>query len=285
MRLGRAWTNLATKRLGPFARIVPPLVLLAIVFLPLQRAVGEITHRSQIRVAVSDLLSGDKRKVVQYTLDQTASAIILRVVVVGNAHTASELERHLKDRLARLDVAAPRISIWAVPDAASVTALSHRLDEMPPPVVPEPAPQMAHRYSAELATAIRAVWPSYATGELVDLWMDLDRPDHVRLTHLGAPIGPAGVQLLARTLEPAMGKLEIVENAMLPIENVPETRFAGYRPRSSSCSARGEAACNRASRYRRRLSISGGATSNQDACVYARTRARRYRCRRSDTAA
>lgn len=177
-----------------------------------------IQHWGRVRQAVSDLLQSDEHRIVQYTLDHNASGVVVRAVVVGDARTASELDRELRDRLAKLDVDEPRISIWAVPDAASVSALAHRVDEIPPPVAPEPAPVMAHRYSSEVAKELRAVWPSSGVGAVVGISLDLDRPTHVRVTHRGDPLGVAGVQLLAHALEPTAGRLEIDEDALQPVE-------------------------------------------------------------------
>jgi uncharacterized hydrophobic protein (TIGR00271 family) len=215
-RVGQAWTSLASKRLRPIARIVPPLLLIAIVFFPLQRAVGEIQHRSVIRQAVSELLGSAKRRVVQYTLDHTSRGVIVRVVVLGDSHTASDLEQVLRDRLARLDVKNPTLSVWAVPDAASVSALAHRIDDLPPPVAQEPVADTVHRYSADLAGVIRRVWPN-TSGVLVGVELDLDHPDHVHVTHLGTALGPSGLTLLASAIEPHAGPVSITEDAFDPI--------------------------------------------------------------------
>lgn len=222
VRVGRAWSRIAAKRLGPFARVVPPLVLLGAVFVPLERAVGEIKHRGAIRAAVASLLDGDKRRVVQYKLDHTTSAVILRAVVVGDAQTASDLETELRRRLGHLDVDKPRISVWAVPDASAISDLSHRVDELPPPVSAEPATKVAHRYSTEVASILREAWPKVGTGALVGISLDLDRPERVRVTHLGAPLGAAGTQLLARAIEARTGHLEIEEDALESIEAPPD---------------------------------------------------------------
>lgn len=217
-RLGQAWSRRAVPTLGPFARLVPPLALLALVYVPLHRAVGEIKHRGQVRQAVVELLEGEKQRIVRYTIDHDARGVSVRAVVVGDPSTASELDRELRTRLAGVGAANPRISVWAVPDAGMVSALAHRVDELPPPVTPEPAPATAHRYSSELARQIRDVWPQSGTGALLAAWLDLERPTHVHVAHLGAPLGAAGVQLLARALAPAAGAIEIAEDPLVPVE-------------------------------------------------------------------
>lgn len=79
-------------------------------------------------------------------------------------------------------------------------------------------PATVHRYSTEVSKLLRDAWPGAGTGELIGVWLDLDRADRVRVVHLGAPIGAAGTQLLARVLEPAVGRLEIEEDALSPVE-------------------------------------------------------------------
>lgn len=233
-RLGQAWSQRAVPTLGPFARIVPPLALLALVYVPLHRAVGEIKHRGEVRQAVADLFESEKQRIVRYTLDHDARGVIVRAVVVGDPSAASELDRELRTRLVGVGVANPRISVWAVPDAALVSALAHRVDELPPPVTPEPAPATAHRYSSELAKQLRAVWPKSGTGSLLAAWLDLERPTHVHVVHLGAPLGAAGVQLLARALDPAAGALEIAEDALVPAGPMRAPARAGCPRRSRS---------------------------------------------------
>lgn len=217
IRIGRAWTNVAARRLGPFARIVPPLVLLGIVFVPLQRAVGEITHRSDVRRSVAEVLGSDRRRVVQYTLEHSAKAVILRVVVVGDAKVAGELEAMLRARLRGLDVLDPQLSVWAVPDASSLSAISRRLDAIPPPTTPEPDAQVARRFTSDTAEAIRALWPKEG-GELMSISLDLDHPERVRLTVLGPPLGAAGLNILASALKAQTGPLSIIEDALTPVE-------------------------------------------------------------------
>jgi hypothetical protein len=162
---------------------------------------------------------------------------VLRVVVVGDAHIASELEKDLRNRLDGLAVQNPRLSVWAVPDAAAVSALAHRVDELPPPVVPEPAPATAHRYSSDVATALRRAWPRSGTGEVVAITLDVDRPEHLRVVHLGEPIGTPALQLLARALELDAGPVEITEDALTPIE-APTTEGIGWLVRAADLIAR-----------------------------------------------
>ncbi len=217
IRVGRAWSRLAGTRLGPFARIVPPLILLAIVYLPLEHALREIGRRNAIRGTVADVLTPDNRRVVQYSLDQAPRSTLLRVVVVGDATTATDVETELRARLAALDVRDLRLTVWAVPDAATLSSLSKRVDAMPPPApTPEPVPIVARRHDRDLVQAIHDSWPKAGTGVLVAIWRDLEQPQRVRVVHLGPPIGVAATELLSRTVSGE--SVEVVEDALVPIE-------------------------------------------------------------------
>jgi len=62
--------------------------------------------------------------------------VTVRVVLVGDAHAASALDAEIRSALTALDVDTPRVSVWGVPDAAAMSALTRRIDEIPPPPTP-----------------------------------------------------------------------------------------------------------------------------------------------------
>jgi hypothetical protein len=130
----------------------------------------------------------------------------------------------------------PKLSVWAVPDAASVSALATRVDAIPPPLAPEPAPEVARRHTSDVVGAIRGAWPKSGTGELVGIWHDLDHPQRIRVLHLGEPIGVAGVHLLARAVT-VVDALELEEDALLPIE-APAEDGARWLPKALDLVAR-----------------------------------------------
>lgn len=219
IRAGRAWSRLAGARLGPFARLIPPLVLVGIVFLPLQRALDQIRHRSAIRAQVSRMLGRGARRVVQYSLDQTGPEVVLRAVVVGDSHAASALEQELRAGLAAVDVLTPELSVVAVADAAAMSSLSRRLDSIPAPVVPEQPVEVVRKHSSQLVEAIKDAWPTSGTGEIVGVWSDLDQTGHVRVLHLGPVVGDAGFELLSRAVAP-VEHVTLDEVALNPVAAV-----------------------------------------------------------------
>lgn len=211
-RIASVWTRLATTRLGPLARILPPLLLLAVVYVPLQRAVVEITNRTQVRQTIDRVLHSDNRQVAQYSLEQNAAETILRVVVVGSVSTAADLERELRQELKKLGGTELRLTVWPVANAAALRAINRRIDELPPapPVVAETATVVLQRQAPQLLAAIRAAWPTDPT-ELLQVSQDLMHPTHMHLVHLAAPLGPVGLQLLSKVLHSQLGPLTFSE--------------------------------------------------------------------------
>lgn len=209
-------------------------------YLPLQRALSEIGRRNSIRSGVADVLSPENRRVVQYSLDHTPRGTLLRVVVVGDATTASEVEGELRERLGSLHVDDLQLTVWAVPDAATLSSLTKRVDAIPPPPPtpppPEPAPVTARRHDSDAVEAIRRAWPSSGTGPIVAIWRDLDHPQRVRVVHLGSPIGLAGIHLLGVAVA-GVDRLELEEDALLPVE-APRSEGQQWLPRALDLVAR-----------------------------------------------
>lgn len=230
-------------RLGFTARIVLPALLLAGIAYPLVRAVNEMSRRSSIRQRVAKLLKRDTHdRIVQYSLDQTARPVVLRVVVVGVPATARTLETELKRELAALGEPAAAISVWAVSDATAVSALSARLDDvpavLPAPPPPPPPPKLP------LEARLRAAWPTQHGGTLVRVWTTAETPPRVRVAHLGSALGEVGRELLAKAVaddatpiveERALAAIEATTVDDWLIQFAPVLAYATDHPDVSFC--------------------------------------------------
>lgn len=210
-RIGRALSAGATARLGAGLRLALPLALLASIAVPLWSAVEQMSAQSTIRQRISSLLERSAGyRIVQYSLDEKARPVRLRVVLVGDSAAARQLEQATRSELAQLGVREPAVSVWAVSDASAVSALSARLEDEPaivmaPAPVTPPAPPISER--------IRASWPTTA-GSLLAVWVD-PQPGRALVVHLGAPLGISGLALLASAIgEP---KLAIRESSFEPL--------------------------------------------------------------------
>jgi hypothetical protein len=186
----------------------------------LLKAVDAMAHRSSIRQRIQAMLSktnGDR--IVQYSLDQTARPITLRVVIVGDPAGARAMEKRLRSELAANGEPSAAVAVWAVSDATAVSALSARLADVP--VLPTPEPPPPPPPPAPLAQRVRDAWPSQA-GTLVSIWtMDGSSP-RVRVSHLGPELGAAGREMLGRAVAVDGEAPEIEEHTLVSIEGDPK---------------------------------------------------------------
>ncbi|NVB81649.1 MAG: DUF389 domain-containing protein [Kofleriaceae bacterium] len=214
-RVGRLLSR-RQARLGPLSRVLLPGLLLGAIAVPLRGAVDEMSRHSDIRQRVSHILSaGEGRRIVEYSLDQSARPMTLRVVLVGDNAVALALEEELRRALAAAGARSAHVTVWAVPDAIAMSELSARLDDVPL-VVPPPEPAPPPR---SLTERVRAAWPQ-AAGPIMTIWTSED-PPRVRIVHLGSELGPAGRALLASTLA-SEEHLIVEERALGPVEATPD---------------------------------------------------------------
>ncbi|HEU0030326.1 MAG TPA: DUF389 domain-containing protein [Kofleriaceae bacterium] len=221
-RVGRALSSRRSERVGTLIRVLAPLALLAAVAFPLERAVGEMSRRSAIRNRVTELLAnGKQERVVSYALDQTARPVVLRVVIVGDPPRARALEATLRNELSAVGARRAAVSVWAVSDATTISALSARIEDIPIPVPTPPLPP-----PVPLGDRVRASWPAGA-GALLDVWISEGDPVRVRVRHLGAPLGDAALQLLAQLVDHDRRPV-IEDDALDVIEADPANGAAWY---------------------------------------------------------
>ncbi|MEJ7596620.1 MAG: hypothetical protein WKG01_01820 [Kofleriaceae bacterium] len=176
-----------------------------------------MTRRSEIRQALQRQLAHTKVRVAQSSIEPGPSGVVVRVVIIGKAEAAQQLDKELRDTLIRFGEAEPRLSVWAVPDAKSLGALATRLDQLPPPVAVEPVRDLAHHTPTEVLELVQAAWPRRGTGPLLSAWMGAGTPLPLHVAHLGAPLGEAGRELLQHALAPDE-LIVVVETALEPVE-------------------------------------------------------------------
>ncbi|MEZ4399888.1 MAG: DUF389 domain-containing protein [Kofleriaceae bacterium] len=216
-RLGRHW-SMQSQRLGALSRLLLPLLLLAAIYIPLQRAVREMTRRAAIRSQVSKLMADSKARIAQSAVDTSSANVSVRVVLVGSPDDAKEFDAAVRRTLTKLGEAEPRVSVWAVPDSTAMGALEARLDELPPPVVATVKTAVTEEPVPAIAAAVTKAWPAGAGAELLGVWIDASHQPglHLRLVHTGAPLGAAALTLLAEVIAPGEA-VTIDEEAIEPV--------------------------------------------------------------------
>ncbi|MEP6860831.1 MAG: DUF389 domain-containing protein [Deltaproteobacteria bacterium] len=213
-RIGKNWSK-ASRRLGRVSRVLLPVLLLAAIFVPLRRAVAEMSRRSAIRQEIGQRLADKDLRVAQSSIELDAEGATVRVVIVGDAVAARLLDEELRQILVRNGEAEPRLSVWAVPDARALGALATKIDDLPPPVVAEPVKPMATRSPAEIAAAVAKAWPEHGAGERVATWLEAGSPTTIRVAHFAPQLGEAGRDLLAAAIAP--------EKSVVVVEDVLDT--------------------------------------------------------------
>ena len=205
-------------RFGLATRLLVPLLFLAVVAIPLKRALDEVAWEVRARESVRKALSAEGVRPVQSALDVERHAITLRLVVIGAPDTALALESRLTTKIQLTSGVAPSIAVSAVPDAATLAttlAVDRRTTV---------APAAADLAETErlLSSAIEAAWPTSAAGALVGWSLEISRRGSptLRTRHLGPPLGSAAEQMLGRALAPTLRAAPTVIDAPLPVEPI-----------------------------------------------------------------
>jgi uncharacterized hydrophobic protein (TIGR00271 family) len=204
---------------GGLLRLVLPLLLLALVYLPLRRALEEVAWEVHARQAAANELRAITQEIVRSSVDVADHRLRVEIVVVGNPERATSLERGLSLRLSAATGVVPEVHAVAVPSADAMSA-AFRVAPAPKPeaiVLPDLA-----RASGRLSETLAQEWPSDAAGALVEWHLDVDSKGgaDVDVVHLGAALGAPGEQMLARALSAVAGEAVTVRDVVLPSQPV-----------------------------------------------------------------
>ena len=111
-------------RYGLAMRLIIPAAFLAAVFLPLRRALDEVTWEVRARDAIRRTLSGQAPRAVQTSISVERHSVSLHLVLIGSNEQAAALENNIETSIAAATGVVPAVTINAVPDAKSLAAAS-----------------------------------------------------------------------------------------------------------------------------------------------------------------
>ena len=202
-------------RSGGLLRLVLPLLLLSLVYVPLRRALEEVAWEVRARQAIVRELDGLAKTSVRSSIVVAQHRIHVDLVLVGAPARAASIERALELRLSAATGVVPDVRVLAVPDA---DAMREAMASAP---VPKPAVVAApdlRESTIRLAEAMARTWPTDAAGALVAWRFDVDSGGkaQVEVVHFGADLGPAARQILARDLSDSVGETVGVRDVVLP---------------------------------------------------------------------
>jgi uncharacterized hydrophobic protein (TIGR00271 family) len=122
--LGRRLSRLFDSKAGPLLRFLMPFVLLAIVYVPLRRALDEVAWQVRARAAVRGALAKEEQDIVQSRVHVERQEIELLVVLLGSTEDAEAASARLDAEIGEVAGVRPRIQVFAIPDATAFSGPS-----------------------------------------------------------------------------------------------------------------------------------------------------------------
>jgi uncharacterized hydrophobic protein (TIGR00271 family) len=201
-RAHRLLSNVFGSRYGMAMRLVIPAVFLAAVYIPLLRALDEVTWEVRTRDAIRRILAAESPGAVQTSVVVDRHTVGLRLLVIGSSARAANLETVLEARIAEAAGVMPTVSVVPVADARTLAATAAAEIHPQATAFTEPLSEV----SQHLGTALGAVWPAPA-GRLAG-WEVSIAPrvaPTVVVRHVGPPLGDVGSALLSQALAARLG--------------------------------------------------------------------------------
>jgi len=236
--IARRLAGLFESKAGPALRFFMPLVFLAAVYAPLRRALDEVAWEVRVRAAVQQVLGRQQYEIVQSRVRVERHEADVLVVLIGTAEDAEAQRAELKQQLASVSAASAQLSVFAIPDARALAGLQSTLLRarspvtLAPPIAapapPPPSPLEQLDASRRLVEdTVTRSWPSSSAGEplLIEIGSGNAAPMRLEVAHIGAPLGAAAEESLARSIGASLGReVRIVDQA---IPSAPITRAEG----------------------------------------------------------
>ncbi|MFO0562245.1 MAG: DUF389 domain-containing protein [Polyangiales bacterium] len=238
-----AWVSL---RRG-LSRLSLPLLLIAVVFVPLRAALIDVTREVAFRSVVSQAIARGvaPSDIIRSQVDVTADAIRVQLVLVDHGLDEERVRRAISSEIERRTRVAPSVSVVMVADSAALRALSQR-DREATPSVREP-PGIRQRF----ADVLDRNWPRDQVGAPHRWQLEID-DDGAIVAHIaydGPTIGPVGEALLAQRIGADLG-------APCAVFAYSARDSTVYSPRADSAFARSLAAlASRARRFREHVCV------------------------------
>ena len=210
----RVMGQLFGSRYGLAMRVLIPAVFLAAVFVPLGRALDEVSWEVRARDAVRRIVQEESPHAIQTAVVVDRHALSLRLFTVGSTTGAADVERRIIARVKRATGVTPEVAVVAVPDTRQLLATAAAATHAPSPA-PDEAPTLTLRQ--RVADAITTEWPD-AAGPLLRWEMTVTAADSIslRLRHLGEPLSTVGEALLARAISTRLAAPVAVVDTAVP---------------------------------------------------------------------
>ena len=184
-------------RYGLAMRLLIPAIFLAAVYVPLRRALDEVTWEVRARAAIRTVLADEAPRAVQTAVVVERHTVSLHLVLVASNDFAAALEQRVRAAITASTGVTPNVSITAVPDAATLAAASINRGASEQTGPTETIDIATIRQRA--GSAIEAEWPTEAAGVLAgwEIVVPSRATPMIVVRHLGPPLGATGEAVLA----------------------------------------------------------------------------------------
>ena len=207
-RLRRAFGS----RYGTMMRLVVPAIFLGGVYVPLSRALDEVTWEVRSRDAIRRILGREAPRAVQTSVNVERHTVSLSLVVLASDEQASALEGRLGSLIGASTGVTPTIAVTAVPDAEMLGALTRQQLKGAKDHLVDLA-----ETRRRLTATIEGEWPA-AAGPLAgwELVVPAASTPAITVYHVGPPLGQAGAELLGRRWAAVIGGNVTVRDEAIP---------------------------------------------------------------------
>ncbi|MRG96484.1 DUF389 domain-containing protein [Polyangium spumosum] len=218
-RIARALRFVFGLKYGPLLRVLMPLLLVAGVYVPLREALAQVTWQVRVRAGIHRILGTLPENAVRSSVTVERDAVAVRLVTLGRAEEASQLEKDLTSRIAAIAGTVPKVQVIAVPDATALDALTSRIEASKVPVVTLPKTPRLDDTREEVARALDDAWPP-AAGPLLNVRVvfPAGAPITFEVVHQGPQLGEPGVALLGAHLSRSLETEVSVRDVVIPAE-------------------------------------------------------------------
>jgi uncharacterized hydrophobic protein (TIGR00271 family) len=215
-------------RYGRLFRVLMPLVLLGAVYLPLRKALSEVTWQVRARAAIERMLNELPQSTVRSSVVVEGRAVSVKLVTVGRAESAAKLEDDLREKIAAASGVIPSVQVIAVPDMTALHEATAMVKASAASVAVVQKEADVALLRERLAQALSRAWPAEA-GPLLRWRVEFPEgaPIIVEAIHAGAPLGAAGAALLGKELSRDLNTPAVVRDVPLSLEPVTAEPEAG----------------------------------------------------------
>jgi uncharacterized hydrophobic protein (TIGR00271 family) len=213
---------------GRWLRLLMPFVLLAIVYVPLRRALDEVAWQIRVRTAVQSTVESLPQRVVERRVRVGRREVEVLVILLGKSTDAEAARARLDGQIREISGVTPRIDVLAVADASALAGLESILYK-PAPLPPAPPPSPAETLDGSRAfvrTVLEEAWPARSAGAPLVIELGAGGATlGIRVVHLGQALDAPGREALERSLTAALGQPVSLSSVALPATEL--TRAGG----------------------------------------------------------